>query len=159
MISHFCDGCSLLTFRILAYIVLLSRYLQADLENYDLVDLKSVFDVILIDPPLQEYQRRCPGRTFNWRPWEWEEVSIKGRCHLHFQRMIFPPQFFAFFSLARGLMIEFSAASLKPLSGLMLNGHQCAENRKSSLLEASPKFYALLVFVNNVGMEIFIEKK
>jgi len=49
-------------------------YLQADLENYDLVDLKSVFDVILIDPPLQEYQRRCPGRTFNWRPWEWEEI-------------------------------------------------------------------------------------
>ena len=57
-------------------ITLIFRYLQADLENYDLVDLKSVFDVILIDPPLEEYQRRCPGRTFNWKPWEWEEVSF-----------------------------------------------------------------------------------
>ena len=61
---------------IIGYIGLTFRYLQADLENYDLVDLKSVFDVILIDPPLEEYQRRCPGRTFNWKPWEWEEVSV-----------------------------------------------------------------------------------
>ena len=45
-----------------------------DLETYDMRDLKSVFDVILIDPPLEEYQRRCPGRTFNWRPWDWDEV-------------------------------------------------------------------------------------
>ncbi len=51
------------------------RYLQADLETFDLRDLKSVFDVILIDPPLEEYQRRCPGRTFSWRPWEWDEVA------------------------------------------------------------------------------------
>eukprot|EP00794_Sanderia_malayensis_P016688 gene16688-18382_t len=49
-------------------------YLQADLETFDLRELKSVFDVILIDPPLEEYQRRCPGRTFNWRPWEWDEI-------------------------------------------------------------------------------------
>lgn len=49
-------------------------YLQCDLDTFDLVDLKYKFDVILIEPPLEEYQRRCPGLMFNWRPWQWDEI-------------------------------------------------------------------------------------
>ncbi|XP_065663867.1 N6-adenosine-methyltransferase non-catalytic subunit-like [Hydra vulgaris] len=49
-------------------------YLHCDLDTYDLAELKYKFDVILIDPPLEEYQRRCPGLMFNWRPWRWEEI-------------------------------------------------------------------------------------
>ena len=79
------------------------------------MDLKSVFDVILIDPPLEEYQRRCPGRTFNWRPWEWEEVSIKRRDHLHFKGTAPSPLFFVFL-LAGGFMFWLSAGSLKSFS-------------------------------------------
>lgn len=50
------------------------RYLQADLDTYELTELNYQFDVILIDPPLEEYQRRCPGLMFKWRPWQWEEI-------------------------------------------------------------------------------------
>lgn len=37
-------------------------YLRTDLRTFDLLDLKSVFDVILVEPPLD-------------RSWSWEEVS------------------------------------------------------------------------------------
>jgi len=43
--------------------------------TYDLNDLDYKFDVILVDPPLEEYQRRDAGVSFNWKPWSWEEVS------------------------------------------------------------------------------------
>ena len=32
-------------------------YLKCDLENYDLKQLNTKFDVILIEPPLEEYSR------------------------------------------------------------------------------------------------------
>jgi len=49
-------------------------YLQCDLETFDLTELQYQFDVCMIDPPLEEYQRRCPGLTFNWSPWRWDEI-------------------------------------------------------------------------------------
>ena len=51
------------------------RYLQCDLDMFDLDDLECKFDVVYIDPPLEEYQRRASGTTFNWKPWTWDEVS------------------------------------------------------------------------------------
>ena len=42
---------------------------------FDLDDLECKFDVVYIDPPLEEYQRRASGTTFNWKPWTWDEVS------------------------------------------------------------------------------------
>ncbi|KAM7534642.1 hypothetical protein Aperf_G00000111860 [Anoplocephala perfoliata] len=38
-------------------------YLRADLRNFNLLDLKSVFDVILVEPPLD-------------RSWSWEEIKM-----------------------------------------------------------------------------------
>ena len=52
----------------------LFRYLQCDMENFSLTELNCEFDSIIIDPPLEEYQRRCPGLMFNWRPWHWDEI-------------------------------------------------------------------------------------
>lgn len=54
--------------------LLLYRYQQCDLDTFDLRELQYQFDVCLIDPPLEEYQRRCPGLTFNWSPWRWDEI-------------------------------------------------------------------------------------
>ena len=50
-------------------------YLKCDLKTFDLSSLGSKFDVVLIEPPLEEYQRRASGINFTWMPWEWEEVS------------------------------------------------------------------------------------
>ena len=44
------------------------------MENFSLTELNYEFDSIIIDPPLEEYQRRCPGLMFNWRPWHWDEI-------------------------------------------------------------------------------------
>ncbi|XP_046859175.1 N6-adenosine-methyltransferase non-catalytic subunit-like isoform X1 [Xenia sp. Carnegie-2017] len=49
-------------------------YLQCNLESFDLRDLECKFDVILLDPPLEEYQRRGSGISHNWRPWDWDEI-------------------------------------------------------------------------------------
>lgn len=49
-------------------------YLKCDLDTFDLTELNYSFDAIIIDPPLEEYQRRCPGLMFNWRPWHWDEI-------------------------------------------------------------------------------------
>lgn len=57
------------------------RYLRADLQTYDLNELDCKFDVILIDPPLEEYQRRDAGVSFNWKSWSWEEVGISVFWH------------------------------------------------------------------------------
>lgn len=43
--------------------------------DYNLSDLGQRFDVIYIDPPLEEYQRRVSGITFSQKPWGFEEVS------------------------------------------------------------------------------------
>ena len=50
-------------------------YLQCDLATMDLSSLGSKFDVILIDPPMEEYQRRASGIAFSWQPWDFEEVN------------------------------------------------------------------------------------
>lgn len=50
------------------------RYLQADLENFDLRDLKCKFDVILLEPPLEEYYRES-GIIASERFWTWDDVS------------------------------------------------------------------------------------
>jgi len=49
-------------------------YLKADLRTFDLSSLGSKFDVVLVTPPLEEYQRRASGTVFSWQPWEWEEI-------------------------------------------------------------------------------------
>jgi mRNA (2'-O-methyladenosine-N6-)-methyltransferase len=51
-------------------------YLKCDLETFDLKSLDMKFDVILVNPPLEEYQRRASGVTFSQRPWRWEEVKF-----------------------------------------------------------------------------------
>ncbi len=53
-----------------------TRYHQVDLETFDLSDLDCKFDVILLDPPLEEYRHR-PGVVPNQPFWTWDEVSIE----------------------------------------------------------------------------------
>lgn len=50
------------------------RYLQADPEHFDLQDLKCKFDVILLEPPLEEYYRES-GISHTERFWTWDDVS------------------------------------------------------------------------------------
>ena len=49
-------------------------YLKADLKTFDLNSLGTKFDVVMITPPLEEYQRRASGIVFPWKPWEWEDI-------------------------------------------------------------------------------------
>ncbi|CAD7000340.1 methyltransferase-like protein 14 homolog [Ceratitis capitata] len=53
-------------------------YLKADLKTLDLKGLGSKFDVILIEPPLEEYARAAPSvATVGGAPrvfWNWEEI-------------------------------------------------------------------------------------
>ena len=49
------------------------RYLKTDFDNYDLRDIDSKFDVILVEPPLEEYQR-TQGITRD-KYWSWDMVS------------------------------------------------------------------------------------
>ena len=51
------------------------RYLQADLEHFDLRDLKGQFDVILLEPPLEEYYRES-GISHTERFWTWDDVCM-----------------------------------------------------------------------------------
>lgn len=50
-------------------------YLRTDLLNYDLRELNSMFDVILVEPPLEEYNKVTGA--INDRFWSWSEVSFK----------------------------------------------------------------------------------
>ena len=50
-----------------------------DISSFDLTTLDTKFDVILIDPPLEEYQRRTTGINYPWTPWDFEEVREGGR--------------------------------------------------------------------------------
>ena len=56
----------------------LCRYLQADPEHFDLRDLKCKFDVILLEPPLEEYYRES-GISHTERFWNWDDVRL-GSC-------------------------------------------------------------------------------
>merc|ERR1712141_667020 len=49
-------------------------YLKCDLETFDLKSLDQKFDVILIEPPLEEYARSY-GVT-NVKFWDWVDVKI-----------------------------------------------------------------------------------
>ena len=57
------------------------RYLKCDLDTFDLRDLESKFDVILIEPPLEEYQRTL-GVTYD-KYWSWDMVSIVSIIQLY----------------------------------------------------------------------------
>ncbi|PIK49806.1 putative methyltransferase-like protein 14-like [Apostichopus japonicus] len=48
-------------------------YLKCDFDNFDLAELSTEFDVIYIDPPLEEFRHR-PGVVANQRFWSWEEI-------------------------------------------------------------------------------------
>uniref|UniRef100_A0A3P8VPF6 N(6)-adenosine-methyltransferase non-catalytic subunit METTL14 n=1 Tax=Cynoglossus semilaevis TaxID=244447 RepID=A0A3P8VPF6_CYNSE len=48
-------------------------YLQADPEHFDLQDLKCKFDVILLEPPLEEYYRES-GISHTERCWTWDDI-------------------------------------------------------------------------------------
>ncbi|KAJ8339764.1 hypothetical protein SKAU_G00343970 [Synaphobranchus kaupii] len=48
-------------------------YLQADPENFDLRELTCKFDVILLEPPLEEYYRES-GIIANEKFWTWDDI-------------------------------------------------------------------------------------
>lgn len=49
------------------------QYMNCDLEVFDLAELDSKFDVILIEPPLEEMTRMCGAVCDKY--WTWEEVE------------------------------------------------------------------------------------
>lgn len=49
-------------------------YLKTDLQTFDMKELNSKFDVILVEPPLEEYQRTM-GVT-NMQFWGWDQVRF-----------------------------------------------------------------------------------
>jgi hypothetical protein len=63
------------------------RYLKCDLETFDLRDLESKFDVILIEPPLEEYQRML-GVTYD-KYWGWDMVTITVAMFAYYCTVLF----------------------------------------------------------------------
>ncbi|CAL8103643.1 unnamed protein product [Calicophoron daubneyi] len=61
-------------------------YLQADLKTFDLTKLQSKFDVVLIEPPLEEYNR-MHGAMFD-QHWTWDEVE-----RLEIEQIVAPRSF------------------------------------------------------------------
>ena len=59
--SEFCSLC-----------YLFNRYMKCDLQEMELSELDCKFDVILLEPPLEEYQR-SQGMVFD-KYWSWDEV-------------------------------------------------------------------------------------
>jgi len=49
-------------------------FLKCDLSTYNLKSLNIKFDVILVEPPLEEYQRTL-GVT-NTKLWNWKQVCL-----------------------------------------------------------------------------------
>lgn len=49
-------------------------YLKCDPRTFDFSTLGSKFDVVLLTPPLEEYQRRASGATFPWTPIDLEDI-------------------------------------------------------------------------------------
>ncbi|KAI1287377.1 N6-adenosine-methyltransferase non-catalytic subunit [Halotydeus destructor] len=50
-------------------------YLKADLRTFSLTELKGKFDVILVEPPLQEYQTESlPAHSSEKIVWNWDEI-------------------------------------------------------------------------------------
>ncbi|ELU02054.1 hypothetical protein CAPTEDRAFT_218111 [Capitella teleta] len=52
---------------------MLVRYMHCDLDTYDMRDLDSKFDVILIEPPLEEYQRYLGVSREKF--WSWQDIE------------------------------------------------------------------------------------
>ncbi|CAH8619826.1 unnamed protein product [Dicrocoelium dendriticum] len=61
-------------------------YLQADLKTFDLTKLKTKFDVVLIEPPLEEYHR-MNGALFD-QHWTWDEIE-----RLEIEQIVAPRSF------------------------------------------------------------------
>ena len=70
---------------------ILHRYLKVNFEDFELHELDCKFDVILVEPPLEEYQRQAAGATFNWKPWSWEEVRTGSPLSVHECYRLFVP--------------------------------------------------------------------
>ncbi|XP_018017760.1 N6-adenosine-methyltransferase non-catalytic subunit-like [Hyalella azteca] len=50
-------------------------YLKADLHHFPLTSLQCVFDVILVEPPLEEYQHTAPGHASALGGfWDWNQI-------------------------------------------------------------------------------------
>ena len=50
-------------------------YLKADLHQFPVSSLNCEFDVILVEPPLEEYQHTAPGHTTQLQAfWDWEQI-------------------------------------------------------------------------------------
>lgn len=47
-------------------------YLQTDLHSFNLSELPTKFDVVLIEPPLEEYQLSYGVTNLQW--WNWDEI-------------------------------------------------------------------------------------
>eukprot|EP00492_Amphilonche_elongata_P003295 TRINITY_DN3603_c0_g1_i1.p1 TRINITY_DN3603_c0_g1~~TRINITY_DN3603_c0_g1_i1.p1 ORF type:complete len:126 (+),score=23.33 TRINITY_DN3603_c0_g1_i1:37-414(+) len=75
-------------------------YLNVDLKTYDLRELGSKFDVILVDPPWPEYQRRCPNAVIDedLMPWTLQEP-----CNLNVQDVADEPSFLSLGRTCEGL--------------------------------------------------------
>ena len=66
-----------------------NTFLQADLKQLPIsVDtFGTKFDVVLIDPPWEEYGRRAPGIS-DFESWTWQEIR-----DLEIERITDPPSF------------------------------------------------------------------
>lgn len=49
-------------------------FLNCNLSTYNLKNLKVEFDVILVEPPLEEYQHMLPVTRTNY--WNWKQVGF-----------------------------------------------------------------------------------
>lgn len=50
-------------------------YLKADLHHLPLASLRCEFDVILVEPPLEEYQHTAPGHAAALNGfWDWNQI-------------------------------------------------------------------------------------
>lgn len=70
--------CFVVCVRVIYVLLNTFRYLQADPEHFDLRDLKCEFDVILLEPPLEEYYRES-GISHTERFWTWDDVRMRVR--------------------------------------------------------------------------------
>ncbi|PSN50207.1 N6-adenosine-methyltransferase subunit METTL14 [Blattella germanica] len=74
------DSSTFLKDDLIAHTATPPMYLKTDLQTFDMKDLNSKFDVILVEPPLEEYQRTM-GVT-NMQFWGWDQehclMGIKG---------------------------------------------------------------------------------
>jgi len=59
-------------------------YLKCDLEKYDLKQLDNKFDVILIEPPLEEYSRTYG--VSNTKFWDWDKIMALDIVEISAQR-------------------------------------------------------------------------